>query len=510
MGYDTAVIGGTMSLDSFKRDFGIDNMSISERDNTQANIASTFQVGCFFGALLTFPFAEKFGRKKAIMLAAAIFIVGGILMTAASGIVELVITGRAIGGLGIGMATMVVPVYIAETSPPSIRGRLVGIFEIFSQGGGMLGFWINYACDRTIDVRSQTQWVVPLALQCLPAALLFVGIIFCPESPRWLARGHNFTEAERVLCKIRELPAEHPYVMNEMREIRLQVEERSAQESRKEQFKKLLAPGTRNRVGTGAFLMFLQSFTGVNIMTYYSPRIFETLGITGTSTKLFSTGIYGVAKMLGMILFAVWVVEKVGRRGGLLWGSFLGCLPLWYVGGYVQIADPTKNAATGNIQQNGWAYFAMVCIYLNAFIICATWQGITWTYASEIFPLDIRMMCVGISTASTWLGSFIVARATPYMITDLGYGTYFMFGGFVIVMGIWSFFCIPETKGKFTLSAARAPFYPNQPLLLTYALTLRCFPGRHGRSLRPSNPPDCLGPDSRQTLAARQPELCAL
>lgn len=193
--------------------------------------------------------------------------------------------------------------------------------------------------------------------------------------------------------------------------------------------------------------MFLQSFTGVNIMTYYSPRIFETLGVTGTSTKLFSTGIYGVAKTLGMFLFAFWVVEKVGRRGGLIWGAVIGCLPLFYVGGYVLRADPATNAVEGNIQQTGWGYFAMVCIYLNAFVICATWQGITWAYAAEIFPLDIRMMCVAISTASTWLGSFIVARATPYMITDLGYGTFFMFGGFLILMGVWSFFFVPETKG---------------------------------------------------------------
>lgn len=194
--------------------------------------------------------------------------------------------------------------------------------------------------------------------------------------------------------------------------------------------------------------MFLQSFTGVNIMTYYSPRIFETLGVNGTSNKLLSTGVYGICKTAGMFLFAFWVVESVGRRGGLIWGAFIGSLPLWYVGGYVLRADPASNAIEGNIQQTGWGYFAMVCIYLNAFIICATWQGITWTYAAEIFPLDIRMMCVALCTASTWLGSFVVARATPFMITDLGYGTFFMFGGFVILMGTWSFFCIPETKGK--------------------------------------------------------------
>ncbi|KAL0930050.1 quinate permease [Colletotrichum truncatum] len=448
MGYDTAVIGGTMALDSFVRDFGIDTMNPSERDNSQANIASMFQVGAFFGALLTFPVAERYGRKKAIMAAALIFCVGGAMMSGANGILNLVIAGRAIGGLGIGMATMTVPVYIAETSPPSIRGRLVGIFEIFSQGGGMLGFWINYAADRTIDVRSRAQWIVPLALQILPAALLFVGIIFCPESPRWLARGGDFEAAKKVLVYVRGIPPDHPYLQNEMAEIRRQVEERSVVGfSKKEQLRKLLAPGTRNRVGVGAFLMFLQSFTGVNIMVYFSPRIFETLGVVGTSNKLFSTGIYGVAKMLGMILFTVWVIEKLGRRGGMLWGSLLGSIPLWYVGGYVMMADPAANAREGNIQLSAAGYIAMVCIYLHAFVITATIQGITWTYAAEIFPLDVRMLCVAISTASTWLGSFVMARATPFMITDLGYGTYFMFGGFLIAIGVWSFFCVPETKG---------------------------------------------------------------
>jgi sugar porter (SP) family MFS transporter len=362
VGYDTAVIGGTMALDSFTEKFGLKDMPSGERDSTQANITSTFQVGCFFGSLLTFPFAEKFGRKKSIMLAAAIFIVGGVMMCAANGIVELIIAGRAVGGLGIGMATMTVPVYIAETAPPSIRGRLVGLFEVVSQSGGMLGFWINYATNQTIDMKKDAQWIIPLALQCLPATLLFFGIIFCPESPRWLAKSHNFEECERVLVKIRNLPSEHPYIQNEIREIRLQVEERSSKSDFRNQFKKLLTKGTRNRVGSGAFLMFLQSFTGVNVMTYYSPRIFETLGVTGTSNKLLSIGVYGVAKLVGMIMFALWVVERVGRRGGLLWGSFLGCLPLWYVGSYVKIADPAKNAVDGNIQQNGWAYFAMVSL----------------------------------------------------------------------------------------------------------------------------------------------------
>lgn len=141
MGYDTAVIGGTMALDSFIRDFGLSAEDSALRNTIQANIVSTFQAGCFFGALFTFPIAEKWGRKKTIMGASLVFLLGGALMTAAQGSLAYIYAGRAIAGLGIGASSLTVPVYIAETAPPSIRGRLVGIFEIASQGGGMLGFW---------------------------------------------------------------------------------------------------------------------------------------------------------------------------------------------------------------------------------------------------------------------------------------------------------------------------------------------------------------------------------
>jgi hypothetical protein len=148
-----------------------------------------------------------------------------------------------------------------------------------------------------------------------------------------------------------------------------------------------------------------------------------------------------------MITFTVVIVEKVGRRKGLIWGAALGCVPMWYIGGYVMRADPAAAAARGDVSRDGWGYLAMVCVYINAFIICATWQGITWTYASEIFPLDIRMLCVSLTTADTWLGSFIIARSTPYMISDLGYGAYFFFASILLCMGIWSFLFVPETKG---------------------------------------------------------------
>jgi sugar porter (SP) family MFS transporter len=474
VGYDTSVIGGTLALDSFRRDFKTDQISSRARDTLQGNIVSTFQAGCFFGSLLTFPLAEKIGRKKAIMIASCVFLVGGALMTAANGHLAMIISGRAIAGLSIGSLSLVVPVYIAETSPPSIRGRLVGIFEIASQGGGMCGFWINYAVDRTISDDTKTQWIVPLGLQLLPGVLLFIGIMFCPESPRWLARQDNWDAAEKVLSDIRTLPIDHPYVRNEISDIRLQMEERSTHRlGKKEAFQKLFAKGTRNRIGIGLLLMACQNLTGVNIITYYSPRIFETLGIKGTSTKLFATGFYGIAKTLGMIVFSFFLVEKVGRRKGLIYGAFIGSLPMWYIGGYVFKADPATAASDGVIQQTGWGYLAMVCVYLYGFIYCATWQGITWVYCSEIFPLDIRMLCVAITTADQWLWSFVISRTTPYMITSLGYGTYMFFGSLMIIMGFWAFFFVPETKGQLC---------PRFLILDMLTGSERSYSRRHGRA----------------------------
>ncbi|KAK7959538.1 uncharacterized protein PG986_004392 [Apiospora aurea] len=421
MGYDTAVIGGTMALESFIRDFGWEDVDKTTRDTIQGNIVSTFQAGCFFGALLSFPIAEKFGRRIAILCASLVFLLGATLMTASRGSLNLIYGGRAIAGLGIGSSSLVVPVYIAEVAPPSIRGRL----------------------------QQQAQWIIPLALQLFPGVCLFFGmLLFCPESPRWLTRGDDFEGAARILSRVRGLPQDHAYVGREMAEIRAQVEERSTlHRSKRDQARKLLQRGVRNRFAIGVALMFLQSFTGVNIITYYAPRIFATLGVQGTSLKLFSTGFYGIAKTLGMITFTFVVVERVGRRKGLVWGAALGCIPMWYIGGYVMRADPEAAAAAGAVTRDAWGYLAMVCVYVNGFIICATWQGITWTYASEIFPLDIRMFCVALTTAVTWLGSFIIARFTPYMISDLGYGAYFFFASILISMGIWAFFFVPETKG---------------------------------------------------------------
>jgi MFS family permease len=211
--------------------------------------------------------------------------------TAASGHLGLIYAGRAVAGFGIGSVSLQVPVYIAEMvseansflsnqsifganevqSPSSIRGRLVGIFEICSQGGGMLGFWINYAINRTISSSLRSQWQVPLGLQLLPGGLLLAGVFWCPESPRWYARKDRWEEAERSLTWVRTLPADHPFIQDELQQIRQQILIGLAPPTTRHSpwyyVRRLTQKGTRNRIGIGLLLMAFQNLTGVNIIT---------------------------------------------------------------------------------------------------------------------------------------------------------------------------------------------------------------------------------------------------
>ncbi|KAF9876797.1 hypothetical protein CkaCkLH20_05643 [Colletotrichum karsti] len=451
LGYDVSVMGGTLILPSFERDFGLEGKSQRQLDDLTSNIVSCFQGGMFLGALASYPISDRWGRKWCITIATIVFLAGASMQTGSRGIVGLVMAGRCIAGLGIGASAPVIPVYIAEMAPPTIRGKLVGFYEIGSQGAQMLGFWVNYAVNRTIGPETSTQWMVPLGLQLLPATLLLLVLPFCPESPRWLCGKDQRDRAEKILTNVRQLPADHPYVVHELREIRLAVEFEAHLAAKHPglmgKLRDLTKKGIRNRLAIGLCLMMCQNMTGVNIITYYSPRIFQTLGIQSTDLKLFATGFYGVAKTLGMVIFSFWVAEHLGRRKGLIWGAFVGAVPMLYLGGYVMKNDPEAVAAAGGTSMSGWGYLAMVCVYLYGVIYCASWQGITWLYASEIYPLYIRSLCMALTIADERLWSYVVSRSTPYMISDIGYGTYFFFGALMVCMGFWAWWCIRETKG---------------------------------------------------------------
>ena len=303
----------------------------------------------------------------------------------------------------------------------------------------------------------------------VPGLLLAAGAFFCPESPRWLAKRGQWEAAEAKLVGLRQLPSTSDYVVTEMFEIREQLNRENAimgvNVTAMQRFRELFLKGNWNRLLIGVTLMMCQNMTGVNvspqmsflasnlttlssisqIITYYSPRIFETLGITGTNTKLFATGFYGVAKTIGMVIFSLWLVERIGRRKGLIYGAFIGSLPvsdllcsrtrwclflvplpqMWYIGGYVMVADPARKAAAGEYSRSGAGYFAMVCVYLYGLIYCATWQGMSNSYGPyEVSAYSLFQVLLGFTAPkSSHLASVCSVLQSLRLINGCGHSS---------------------------------------------------------------------------------------
>lgn len=224
--YDSAFIGTTLALPSFTKEFKFDAMTANELALTKANIVSVYQAGAFFGSFFAYVSSYFLGRKKSLYVFAAIFVLGAGLMLGATGDrgLGLIYGGRVLAGFGVGGASMIVPIYIAELAPPAIRGRLVGIYELGWQIGGLVGFWINYGLTETM-APSHKQWLIPFAIQLVPGGLLLIGATWIRESPRWLFGKGRREQALRNLCWIRNLPEDDIYLVEEVAYIDAAIEE---------------------------------------------------------------------------------------------------------------------------------------------------------------------------------------------------------------------------------------------------------------------------------------------
>lgn len=449
-GFDIGTIGGVLELNEFQIKYNLKQKTKAQRADLSANIAATLQAGCFIGCFLGSWMSDRWGRKWTLQVAGLITIVGCVIQAAASGSIGAMYAGRLVAGVGVGEASMVVPLYISENAPRAIRGGLTGLYQLFIATGICLAFWVNYG--SLLHIPGAGVYIVPLAMQAFPAVLLFITMALNKESPRFLAKQDRWEEATRVLARVRNLPASHEYVVAELKDIADQLEHERmliAGASVKDLLKEMFTiPGNRKRALISIGLMVCQQMTGTNAINYYAPQIFTALGLSGNEVKLFATGIYGIVKMIACLCFLIFAADSLGRRRSLLWTSIAQGLAMFYIGLYMRFDPPDTKAGAGGVPAAG--YFALVCVFLYAGFFQFGWGPVCWIYVSEIPAARLRSLNVAIAAATQWLFNFVVARATPNMMTTVGfngYGTFLIYGSFCFGMFFFVWFLVPETKG---------------------------------------------------------------
>ncbi|KAK0189277.1 general substrate transporter [Armillaria mellea] len=447
IGYDSAFIGTSIALTSFKTEFDLLDKSTTELNLISANIVSMYQAGCFFGAIFGYPIGYFYGRKFGLMIAGAVFCVGAALQVAASSHTGLGImyAGRVIVGLAIGVASNLAPIYVAEISPPAIRGRLVGMYELCWQIGGVIGFWINYGVTEHIGP-SHKQWIIAFAVQLVPGGLLLIGTPMMTESPRFLVTRDRNGQALRNLSYLRNLPHDAPYIVQEFSEIEAAVaHERSlAGAGFLGPIRTVMADMKLiQRLLLGISLFAWQNATGINAINYYSPTIFKSIGITGSSTSLLTTGVYGLIKLVCAMIWLLYLVDQWGRRNLLMIGSAGGAVCMYYIGAYIAVADP-ESSSTHTVDAGGKS--AVAFFYLWTIFYSPSWNGTPWVVGAEIFPQHVRTFTQACMAAGNWLFAFLIARFTPQMFTSMGYDVYLFFASLMVISIFYVFFLLPETK----------------------------------------------------------------
>ncbi|KAK2762001.1 hypothetical protein FQN53_007598, partial [Emmonsiellopsis sp. PD_33] len=371
-GYDQGVVSGVLTMESFGALFP----QIFTDSGFKGWFVSTLLLAAWLGSLVNGPFADYIGRKVSMIVAVVVFLIGSILQAAAVNLVMLFL-GRAIAGFAVGMLTMVVPLYISEVSLPSIRGGLVVLQQLSITIGILASYWIDYGtnyiggtrCAPNIpytggtpakpafdpyndvgpngcDGQSDASWRVPFALQIVPALILGIGMIFFPDSPRWLLMKDRDEDALVTLGKLRRQQTDSPELTAEYLEIKASVilENTFSKEHyggmtgvklHAAQYFSLVSSWSRfRRLAIGCCVMFFQQFMGCNAMIYYAPTIFAQLGLDGNTTSLLATGVYGIVNCLSTLPALFWI-DKVGRRVLLMCGATGTCISLVVVGAII-------------------------------------------------------------------------------------------------------------------------------------------------------------------------------
>ncbi|CRG84569.1 putative quinate permease [Talaromyces islandicus] len=452
-GYDQGVISVTLVMPQFIDQFPRVALTASGAGFWKGFLTAMIELGAFLGALNQGWIADRISRRYSIVLAVFIFVLGSILQTAAADYAMLTIA-RLIGGVGIGMLSMVVPLYISEISPPETRGAMLVMEELSIVFGIVIAYWITYGTKSMVG---HWAWRLPFFLQMLPAFVLLVGITALPFSPRWLVSQNRHAEALENLAKLRSLTWADKRVRHEFFEIL--AEFRFEQELRAERHPKLqgggrwkgilleaatwadcFRKGHRRRTWIGIGLMFFQQFVGINALIYYSPSLFAGMGLD-YDMQLVMSGVLNVTQLVG-VSTSLWTMDKVGRRALLMFGSTVMAISHIIIAVLVGLYD---NDWPGHRGQ-GWTSAAFLFVYMLAF--GASWGPVAWALPSEIFPFMLRAKGVALATCSNWLNNFIIGLITPPLVQKTGFGAYVFFAVFCVLSGVWTFLFVPETKER--------------------------------------------------------------
>lgn len=429
-GYDTAVISGTVS--QVTAQFQL------------TTLMSGWFVGCaLVGSIIGVAFggalSDRFGRKKTMVLSAIFFTVSGFGCALSNSFYQLVVW-RMIGGAGIGIVSIVCPLYISEISPALHRGRLVSLYQLAVTVGFLAAYLMNYfLLNLSVGYVSSSPilqnvfgteiWRGMLGFESLPALLFLMVIFFIPESPRWLIVRNRENEAVNVFSKI----------YNEKQDVAFQVNETKGMllNQGKSDWKMLFQPGIRKAVIIGCAIAILGQFMGVNAVLYYGPSIFEQSGLS-SGDSLFYQSLIGLVNVLTTIL-ALLIIDKVGRKKLVYVGVTGMILSLILIGLYSLYGEALGLSSI----------FLLVCFLAYIFFCAGSISAVIFVFLSEMYPTKIRGVAMSIAGISLWIGTYLIGQLTPWMLVTLSpAGTFFLFAVMCVpyMLIVWKL--MPETAGK--------------------------------------------------------------
>ncbi len=407
-GFDTGVISGAISFVSAHFEMS---------PHLEGFIVSNLILGCIVGALISGPLSDKWGRKPLLIISAFLFIISATLSAIPQTIYELIIA-RFIGGIAVGAASVLSPMYISEVAPKKIRGALVSLNQLTIVIGIMVTYFTNWLLQDT----GPNNWRYMFAAENIPAIFFLFALFLIPESPRYLIKKEKTEKAMVNLIKIHgEINAQ-----KEIEEIKKSLKQV------KIPLKEIFGKGKYIFI-SAILLAFFSQVTGIDSVVYYAPKVLMQTGFEEASSAFLASLLVPVTLLIFTIV-AMYTVDKYGRKPLLIIGS-LGMMVSFFISGF----------AFSLSEMSGWLVLIGIVLFIAFFAMSL--GPIPWLYISEVFPNSFRGAAVSIATIVLWSSNFLVAQFFPWMIENLKGGSYFIFSGMCFLTFIFVLFMIKETKG---------------------------------------------------------------